>query len=122
MTDQASASAKATGETRKEQLEQLSEIRDMMKESSQFLSLSGLSGVFAGMYALVGAGLVWTDFFEMVSPGYFDSLSMERGTYTLNLILLKTGYLFLVGLGVLGASFGDITIGAGRDSSPLTPI
>ena len=32
----------------KEHLEQLSEIRDMMKESTQFLSLSGMSGVFAG--------------------------------------------------------------------------
>ena len=44
----------------KEHLEQLSEIRDMMKESTQFLSLSGMSGVFAGILALVGAALVWT--------------------------------------------------------------
>lgn len=40
-----------------EQLEALKDIRKMMQESSRFLSLSGLSGVFAGVYALVGAWL-----------------------------------------------------------------
>lgn len=40
-----------------EQLEALADIRKMMKESSKFLSLSGLSGVFAGLYALTGAGI-----------------------------------------------------------------
>lgn len=38
-----------------QQLEALQDIRKMMKESSRFLSLSGLSGVFAGVYALAGA-------------------------------------------------------------------
>ncbi len=38
-----------------DQLEALRDIRQMMKESSRFLSLSGLSGVMAGIYALVGA-------------------------------------------------------------------
>lgn len=36
-------------------LEDLSEIKNMMQKSSQFLSLSGLAGVLAGIYALVGA-------------------------------------------------------------------
>ena len=39
-------------------IEDLKEIRKMMDQSSQFLSLSGLSGVLAGIYALVGAGIV----------------------------------------------------------------
>lgn len=38
-----------------EHLEALQDIRKMMKDSSRFLSLSGLSGVFAGLYALAGA-------------------------------------------------------------------
>lgn len=38
-----------------QQLEALQDIRQLMKQSSRFLSLSGLSGVFAGVYALVGA-------------------------------------------------------------------
>lgn len=36
-------------------LQDLAEIRSMMERSSRFLSLSGLSGVFAGIYALIGA-------------------------------------------------------------------
>ena len=36
-------------------LETLTEIRDLMQRSSKFLSLSGLSGIFAGIVALGGA-------------------------------------------------------------------
>jgi hypothetical protein len=39
-----------------EQLNALTEIRDLMNRSSRFLSLSGISGVFAGIFALIGAG------------------------------------------------------------------
>lgn len=38
-----------------EHLEQLKEIRSMMERSSKFLSLSGLSGISAGICALIGA-------------------------------------------------------------------
>jgi hypothetical protein len=44
-------------ENEKQQLEALQDIRKIMKESSKFLSLSGLSGVIAGVYALIGAWL-----------------------------------------------------------------
>src|SRR5687768_16858869 len=40
-------------------LEDLQEIRKMMEGSSKFLSLSGLSGVFAGITGLVGTYLAW---------------------------------------------------------------
>jgi len=36
-------------------LQDLSEIKNIMNRSSRFISLSGLSGVFAGCYALIGA-------------------------------------------------------------------
>ena len=36
-------------------LAEIKEIRKMMEESSRFLSLSGLSGILVGIYALVGA-------------------------------------------------------------------
>lgn len=36
-------------------LQDLNEIKQMMNRSSRFISLSGLSGVFAGIYALTGA-------------------------------------------------------------------
>jgi hypothetical protein len=35
-------------------VEALNDIRNMMRKSSRFLSLSGLSGIFAGAYALAG--------------------------------------------------------------------
>ncbi|MES2455719.1 MAG: hypothetical protein V4594_09275 [Bacteroidota bacterium] len=41
--------------SKEEQLDALNDIRKMMDRSSRFISLSGLSGVFAGIVALVGA-------------------------------------------------------------------
>lgn len=45
--------------TSQEHLKQLSDIKDIMEKSSRFISLSGLSGVFAGFFALIGAGLFY---------------------------------------------------------------
>jgi hypothetical protein len=36
---------------------ELSSIRDLMERSAKFISLSGLSGIMAGIYALIGAGI-----------------------------------------------------------------
>ena len=44
----------------KEHLQALTDIRSMMERSSRCISLSGLSGVFAGIFALVGAYLAYT--------------------------------------------------------------
>ncbi|MCX2680369.1 hypothetical protein OOZ15_10490 [Galbibacter sp. EGI 63066] len=43
----------------KDYLKDISEIKDMMNRSSRFISLSGLSGVLAGVYALIGAGIAY---------------------------------------------------------------
>lgn len=43
----------------KEHLQTLTDIRSMMERSSRCISLSGLSGVFAGVFALVGAYLAF---------------------------------------------------------------
>ena len=40
-------------------LKDISEIKDLMNRSSRFISLSGLSGIFAGIYALLGAEVAW---------------------------------------------------------------
>ncbi|MEO6132363.1 MAG: hypothetical protein ABIQ02_10980 [Saprospiraceae bacterium] len=42
-------------ETDQQHIEALQDIRHMMKQSTRFLSLSGLSGVLIGFYALIGA-------------------------------------------------------------------
>lgn len=39
--------------------QELAEIKSMMERSTRFLSLSGLSGVLAGIYALIGAGMAY---------------------------------------------------------------
>lgn len=61
---------------------ELSSIRDLMERSSKFISLSGLSGVLSGIYALAGAGLAYMlikDHFNkegpyMNEPGIFWQL------------------------------------------------
>ena len=45
-------------ENKLEPLETLTEIRALMERSSRFISLSGLSGVFAGIFALLGVAAV----------------------------------------------------------------
>lgn len=46
-------------ETNQKHLQDLAEIKSLMEKSSRFLSLSGLSGVFAGSFAIFGALNVW---------------------------------------------------------------
>lgn len=40
-------------------LKDITEIKDMMNKSSRFFSLSGLSGILAGVYALIGAAVAY---------------------------------------------------------------
>ena len=51
-------------------LEDISEIKNMMSRSSRFISLSGLSGILAGVYALVGAGFAYLRLKEFSSDNY----------------------------------------------------
>nr|WP_299384746.1 hypothetical protein [Allomuricauda sp.] len=44
----------------KKYLDDISEIKDMMNRSSRFISLSGLSGILAGIYAITGAFIAYT--------------------------------------------------------------
>ncbi|PKP42595.1 MAG: hypothetical protein CVT93_04005 [Bacteroidetes bacterium HGW-Bacteroidetes-10] len=46
----------------KDYIKDISEIRSMMERSSKFLSLSGLAGVMAGVYALAGAFIAYKVF------------------------------------------------------------
>lgn len=39
--------------------QELAEIKAIMERSTRFLSLSGLAGILAGIYAFVGAGVAW---------------------------------------------------------------
>ena len=43
----------------KDYLKDISDIKEMMNKSSRFISLSGLSGILAGIYALIGAYIAY---------------------------------------------------------------
>ncbi|MBT0608827.1 hypothetical protein [Aequorivita echinoideorum] len=40
-------------------LKDINEIKNLMNKSSRFISLSGLSGIFAGIYAIAGAAIAY---------------------------------------------------------------
>lgn len=42
-----------------EYLKDISEIKNLMNKSSRFISLNGVSGIMAGIYALIGAGYTY---------------------------------------------------------------
>ncbi|MBW8362744.1 MAG: hypothetical protein K0M56_11235 [Kaistella sp.] len=82
--------------------EDLSHIRTMMERSSRFISLSGLSGVFAGLVALLGAVYVYF-VFQREGINYFDG---NRNVFTPDLVqeLVLIGIVILV-LAVLSGYF-----------------
>lgn len=80
-------------------LAQLQEIQSMMQKSSKFLSLSGLSGILAGTYALIGAGIVYSMRARLTSSISFDSvefLTVVSIAILVMLLSLATGILFSV--------------------------
>ena len=70
-------------ENNSKSIEDIRTIRRIMEESSRFLSLSGLSGVFAGAFAIAGALVAY---FLILKSGsihydeYFRSLSVKETT------------------------------------------
>lgn len=77
-------------------LEDLSEIRNLMNRSSRFISLSGISGILAGVYALIGAAIAFfrLNYYQTmpgVSNAYkqkYPELVMELGIIGLTVALL----------------------------------
>jgi hypothetical protein len=65
-------------------LETLTEIRSMMERSTRFISLNGLAGVFAGVFALIGAGAAYyylkQNIFEPSDYHYLRSGASDPGT------------------------------------------
>ncbi|MDX1762037.1 MAG: hypothetical protein R3218_07785 [Christiangramia sp.] len=75
-------------------LKDLSEIKNMMDRSSRFISLSGLAGVFAGCYAIIGA----------IAAGMLLSGNDFRLTNDLNSDIISD--LFLISIAVLLLAIG----------------
>lgn len=76
--------------------EDLSHIRSMMERSSRFISLSGLSGVVAGLAAIIGAVYVYF-VFQREGIDYFDG---ERNIFGPSLVK----ELVIIGVVILGVA------------------
>ena len=67
-------------------LKDISEIKNLMNRSSRFISLSGLSGIFAGVYAIIGAAIAYIYLFP--KPGEF--LTLHSWNFKILLALLAS--------------------------------
>jgi hypothetical protein len=84
-----------------EHLENLKEIRSMMERSSKFLSLSGLSGISAGICALIGA---WYVHSKIYLGGLNQLLDPQIARETMPL-LIQDFLLVLIGALIFGILF-----------------
>ena len=76
-----------------EQLNALSDIRNMMDRSSRFISLSGLSGVFAGLTALVGAYFAHGELNKYLNGDYGFGIDADA---EIEANLIKIAFLVLI--------------------------
>ncbi|WP_276372129.1 hypothetical protein [Chryseolinea sp. H1M3-3] len=82
-------------------LETLTEIRQLMERSSRFISLSGLSGVFAGLYALAGAYAAYR-YLGLEGLGYYSGqrvVSSFRGADTLGFLMADAAIVLVLAIG-----------------------
>jgi hypothetical protein len=76
-------------------LNDLSEIKNLMDKSSRFISLSGLSGILAGLYCLIGAGLTYKIiYFDSSTLGNYSDLIITE-TMLIQLILIASSVILL---------------------------
>lgn len=90
-------------EKQNQHLEQLTEIRNIMDKSTRFISLSGLSGVVAGIAALAGAWLAYRYFgYNHYYPDMAEYLFRQDGVLTQDTLQ----FLLLDAAGVLAVAIG----------------
>jgi hypothetical protein len=83
-------------------IQDLQEIRKMMEGSSKFISLSGLSGVWAGLMALIGGSVAYLLLvrFNKLAEHYYFSGKLETKVLELELqLFLIAGLVLFLALG-----------------------
>lgn len=73
----------------------ISDIRDMMQRSSRFISLSGLSGIMAGFYALIAAYIAFKIAYTTETIAYGEVLVRNVVGKRLELLLIAVSTLVL---------------------------
>ena len=86
--------------TREKYIEDLKEIKDIMNRSSKFISLSGYSGVFAGIIALIGAYLAHQTVYVDQDYSTFRKAALDSETIIRLLLLASTTLILAVGVGI----------------------
>ncbi|CAM4118446.1 hypothetical protein GILI108418_05880 [Gillisia limnaea] len=77
-------------------IKEITEIRSMMERSTKFLSLSGLSGIMVGIYALVGAYIAYRLFYVENGSLLYNIIDRQEMTAEVeNLIILALVILVL---------------------------
>ena len=83
-------------------LNDISEIKNMMNRSSRFISLSGLSGILAGIYSLIGAYLAYrTIYFDGATIGSYKSLVISEDAVHKLLVIAASVVLLCIITGIL---------------------
>jgi len=86
--------------------EDLQTIREIMERSSKFLSLSGLSGIFAGICALIGASVAWFFILDSGHVQYDEYMRIPGGWSTSGIrFYLALDAMLVLGIAALGAYF-----------------
>jgi hypothetical protein len=81
-------------------LEDIKEIRSLMNKSTRFISLSGMSGVMAGIYALIGSVMGYFIIQNAYRNGYTETLNRLNSTPwdqnpSLQILVVATSVLFM---------------------------
>jgi hypothetical protein len=80
----------------------LASIRTMMERSVKFISLSGMSGIMAGIYAIIGAAAAWWMVYYPVSPFAYRIEAIEEISILTKLVFIASVVLLAsVGTGLL---------------------
>lgn len=83
-------------------LNDISEIKNMMNRSSRFISLSGLSGILAGVYSLIGAYLAYkTIYFDGAELGSYKTLVISEDAVYRLLVIASS----VIGLSIITGIF-----------------
>jgi uncharacterized membrane protein YidH (DUF202 family) len=83
----------------KDYIRDIAEMRSMMERSSKFLSLSGLAGVMAGIYALIGAYIAYKIFYFNPDEIVYNTIKSGSVSSSLLQVILLAVLILVLALG-----------------------